>query len=146
MKHLNCLFILIVFTISSAWLCYHEGYYEGVGARYVKISIGVYPITSYKAVKEECDDTPDEGAFGRVARKGVPTDKWFANVRLPKGTKIMIPSISGDTIWTLKDRMPRYVIRNGKKVYLEDRIDLLIHKNSVHMGKRNAEVFIVKEL
>jgi hypothetical protein len=100
----------------------------------VLVPLGAIECTAYRAVQAECDSEPDIGAGGRVAINGVPTGKWFACNFLPFGTKIVIPGISGDTVWTCRDRMNKR---------LPHRIDLLIHKDSIGLGVRKAEVFIV---
>ena len=103
--------------------------------RKIYIPIGKHHITAYQAVKEQCDSTPDIGAYGRVARNGNPLGRFFASNKYPKGTKIVIPEISGDTVWTCMDRM--------NKRYSGDYIDLLVSKGAVIVGKRTAKVFIV---
>jgi len=100
----------------------------------ILVPLGNKAITVYRAVRAECDSEPNIGAGGRVAINGAPTGKWFACNFLPFGTKIVIPAISGDTVWTCRDRMNKR---------LPHRIDLLIHKDSIGIGVRKAEVFIV---
>ena len=101
----------------------------------IRIPLGVFKVTCYKATTQECDSTPDIGAYGRVARNGIPTGRWFANNRLPKGTKIVIPSLTGDTVWECRDKMsPRF---SG------DYIDLLITPGSISYGIKEAKVYIV---
>jgi len=97
---------------------------------------GKYNITVYQAVKEQCDSTPDIGAGGIVAKNGVPLGNYFANNGMKFGTKIVIPSLSGDKIWICKDRMNRR--------YGGDRIDLLIGLKDKIYGQRTAEVYIIK--
>lgn len=97
-------------------------------------SIGIKEITSYRCVTAECDAEPDIGAGGRVARNGVPTGHWFASNRLPFGTKIVIPAITGGIVWTCRDR-------TAKKV--SHRIDLLYPLDSPGIGLRRAEIWIV---
>jgi hypothetical protein len=111
----------------------------------VYIPLGYQEITCYKAVTAECGNNRGYGAFGRrVAINGHPTGKFFANNFLPRGTKIVIPSISSRQVWILEDRLRPYV--NGK--YIGNRIDLLVDCDSykVARGVRKAEVYIVKEI
>lgn len=98
-------------------------------------SLGEREITSFNAVWEQCDAEPDIGAGGRVAIKGKPTGRWFACNWLAFGTKIMIPAITGDLIWTCRDR-------TAKKV--GHRIDLLMPIGKT-IGLRHAEVLIWQE-
>lgn len=67
--------------------------------------LGKKLITVYSPVVAECDSSPNEGAGGTIAVNGKPTGNWFASNALPLGTKIIIPSISGITVWICKDRM-----------------------------------------
>ena len=100
--------------------------------------IGIWHITTYQARVEECDSTPNIGAFGRVAINGHPTGHWFACNVLPKGTQIIIPDLTGDIVWTCKDRMNRrYDYRAN--------IDLLIPLNFTQFSKK-AKVVIVKRV
>lgn len=101
----------------------------------IYIPIGKHHITAYQAVKAQCDSTPDIGAYGRVAKNGKPLGRFFANNKYPKGTQIVIPDVSGDTVWTCMDRM--------NKRYSGDYIDLLVSKGAIIVGKRTAKVFIV---
>ena len=104
--------------------------------------VGIVKITNFHAVTPECDSTPDIGAGGRVAINGVPTGPWFASWRFPFGTKIIIPSISGDKVWICRDRTAKYVWRKSRKYFIGDRIDLLypIGQN-IKGGLIRAEVY-----
>lgn len=96
--------------------------------------IGSFVVTSYNATVEQCDTEPDIGAHGRVAYNGVPTGHWFASNIFKKGTKIVIPSISGKTVWICRDRL------NEK---YKHRIDLLMPIGK-SVGKHYTRVYIVK--
>ena len=98
------------------------------------VSLGVREITSYNAVTKECDSSPDFGAYGRVAVAGNPTGFWCACNWLPKGTKIKIPKLTGEIVWTVKDKMNKRV---------GHRIDLLFPLGKT-IGLRKAEVLKVK--
>lgn len=98
-------------------------------------SIGTREITAYNAVVAQCDADPDWGAYGRVADNGRPLGHFFACNWLPKNTKIIIPSLTGDIIWTCRDR-------TSEKV--RHRIDLL-YPVGKSIGLRKAEVFIYVE-
>lgn len=99
------------------------------------ISIGTQEITSYNCVAAQCDNEPDIGAYGRVAINGKPTGNWYASNFLAKGTKIIVPQLTGKKIWVCRDRL-------NEKVWW--RIDLLLPRGS-SIGLRRAEVFVVKE-
>ena len=98
-------------------------------------TLGVREITVYHAITAECDLTPDEGANGRVAIGGVPTGNWAACNWLPFGTKIILPALTGNTVWTVKDRMNKRV---------GHRIDLLWPLGEPGIGVRHIEVLQVK--
>lgn len=60
-------------------------------------------ITAYASVPEETDDTPFVTASGKFVADGI-----IANNMLPFGTKIKIPSLYGNKIFTVQDRMASY--------------------------------------
>jgi len=99
-------------------------------------SIGVREITSFHAVRAECDNEPDIGAHGRVAINGAPTGKWAACNFLPFHTRLKIPKVSGNMIWTVIDRTaPK----------CGHRVDLLYPiGSSLKGGLVKVEVFIEK--
>lgn len=57
-------------------------------------------ITAYSSTKEQTDDTPFITASGKYVKDGI-----IANNMLPFGTKIRIPELYGDKIFTIEDRM-----------------------------------------
>ena len=57
-------------------------------------------VTAYASVPEETDDTPFITASGKYVKDGI-----IANNLLPFGTKIKIPKLYGDKIFTVEDRM-----------------------------------------
>lgn len=59
-------------------------------------------ITAYSSRPEETDDTPFITASGTRVRDGVVAANW-----LPIGTKIRIPSLFGDKVFVVEDRMAR---------------------------------------
>lgn len=59
-------------------------------------------ITAYSSRPEETDDTPFITASGTHVRDGVVAANW-----LPIGTKIRIPSLYGDKVFVVEDRMAR---------------------------------------
>jgi 3D (Asp-Asp-Asp) domain-containing protein len=63
-------------------------------------------ITAYSSTPEETDDDPFITASGRFVEDGI-----VANNMLPFGTKIRIPELYGDKVFTVADRMHR---RKGK--------------------------------
>ena len=63
-------------------------------------------ITAYSSTKEQTDDTPFITASGKKVIGGI-----IANNMLPFGTKIRIPKLYGNKIFTVEDRMHK---RKGK--------------------------------
>ncbi len=59
-------------------------------------------VTAYASVPEETDDTP----FITASNKHVK-DGFLAANFLPFGTKVTIPSLFGDKVFTVEDRMSR---------------------------------------
>ena len=57
-------------------------------------------VTAYASTPEETDDTPFVTANGTVVHEGIA-----ASNMLPFGTKIKIPSLFGDKVFTIEDRM-----------------------------------------
>jgi len=104
----------------------------------VYVPIGKWKITTFHAVTAECDSTPNIGSNGRLAIRSVPTGNWFASPVLPFGTKIVIPEVSGHTVWTCIDRM-------SKRFDYMAKIDLLIHIGDYEFAKP-YDVMIVKRI
>jgi len=57
-------------------------------------------VTAYTSSPEETDDTPFITASGKYVEDGI-----IANNLLPFGTKVMIPELYGDKVFTVEDRM-----------------------------------------
>lgn len=57
-------------------------------------------ITAYTSTPDQTDDSPFYGATGKHVYDGMIAANW-----LPFGTKIKIPSVYGDKIFTVDDRM-----------------------------------------
>lgn len=57
-------------------------------------------VTAYASVPEETDDTPFTTAIGTTVHDGI-----IATNFLPIGTKVKIPALFGDKIFTVEDRM-----------------------------------------
>lgn len=67
-------------------------------------TLRVLTITGYSSSYDETDDTPWITAYNTLARDGV-----VASNILPFGTKLKIPSLFGDKIFIVEDKMhPRY--------------------------------------
>lgn len=62
--------------------------------------IGYFKITGYSSSPDETDDTPWLTAINTLAREGI-----VASNDLPFGTKIKIPSLFGDKVFVVEDRL-----------------------------------------
>lgn len=65
-------------------------------------------VTAYSSRVEETDDTPFITASGTNVKPGVVAANW-----LPLGTKVRIPKVFGNRVFTVEDRMHK---RNGDKL------------------------------
>ncbi|MBI4134879.1 MAG: 3D domain-containing protein [Candidatus Sungbacteria bacterium] len=65
-----------------------------------KADIRKLKITAYSSSHDETDDTPDVTASGTKTRPGVVAANF-----LPFGTKVRIPQLFGDRVFTVEDRM-----------------------------------------
>ena len=59
-------------------------------------------VTAYTSSIDETDDTPNVTASGKNTRYGVVAANF-----LPFGTKVRMPDLFGDTVFTVEDRMAR---------------------------------------
>ena len=88
-------------------------------------------VTAYSSRETETDDTPLITASGTTVRPGVVAANW-----LPLGTKVRIPEVFGDQVFTVEDRMHQ---RNSHKldVWFPSTADAL------RFGVRRARVEIL---
>jgi 3D (Asp-Asp-Asp) domain-containing protein len=88
-------------------------------------------ITAYTSASEETDDTPFITASGRRTRDGIVASNF-----LPMYTRIRIPSLFGDKIFVVEDRMhPR--MKNVVDVWMEGKSEAL------KFGWKNAKIEIL---
>lgn len=97
----------------------------------VEKTIGVV-ITAYNSVPEQTDDTPFITASGTQVRDGIVAANF-----LPFGTKIRIPSIYGDKIFTVEDRM------NQRSQYMVD-IWFANYNQARNFGIKTATIEILE--
>ena len=64
-------------------------------AKFVEVT-----VTAYSSRVSETDGTPYVTASGSMVRTGVVAANW-----LPLGTKVRIPEVFGDQVFTVEDRM-----------------------------------------
>lgn len=88
-------------------------------------------ITAYASVPDETDDTPFTTAMGTEVHDGV-----VATNILPFGTKIQIPALFGNKIFTVEDRMNRRM-KNVMDIWMPSKAKAL------RFGANYADVVIV---
>lgn len=97
---------------------------KGVSSRWVT-------VTAYSSTVDQCDSTPFITASGTRVRDGI-----IATNALAFGTKVKFPSLYGDKIFTVEDRMnKRYSDRAD--IWFETR------EEAIRFGVRKLEMVIV---
>lgn len=88
-------------------------------------------LTAYASVPEQTDEDPFITASGRFVRDGIIAANF-----LPFGTKVKIPELFGDKIFTVEDRMHRR---------FSERVDIWMPSanEAVKFGIRQAEIVIL---
>lgn len=84
---------------------------RGIGSKLARLSQKQAPnvvvravITAYTSTPDQTDNSPFIAASGKYVYDGMIAANW-----LPFGTKVKIPSVYGDKMFTVDDRMnPRY--------------------------------------
>lgn len=89
-------------------------------------------ITAYSSTPDQTDDKPYETASG-----GQVVDGVIANNLLSFGTKVRIPELYGDKVFTVEDRMHK---RKGK--YMAD-IWMQSREQATHFGVKIAMIEIL---
>jgi 3D (Asp-Asp-Asp) domain-containing protein len=90
-------------------------------------------VTAYSSSLDETDEDPFITATGKEVRDGI-----VATNILPFGTKIKIPSLFGDKIFVVEDRM-HYRKTNVIDVWMESK------EKALNFGAHYTEVLILKE-
>ncbi|MBI2623489.1 MAG: 3D domain-containing protein [Candidatus Liptonbacteria bacterium] len=88
-------------------------------------------MTAYSSTPEETDDTPFITAKGTFVRDGIIAANF-----LPFGTKVQIPSLFGDKIFVVEDRMHRRKT-NNVDVWMPTKADAL------RFGAHRAEIAVL---
>jgi 3D (Asp-Asp-Asp) domain-containing protein len=88
-------------------------------------------VTAYSSSPDETDDDPFITATGKFVRDG-----FAATNILPFGTKIKIPSLFGDKIFTIEDRM-HYRKTNVLDIWMESK------EKALKFGAHYVEVIIL---
>ena len=90
-------------------------------------------VTAYSSTPDQTDDTPFITASGKSVADGI-----IANNMLPFGTKIKIPQLYGDKVFTVEDRMNR-----DKSNY---HIDIWMQSKplAVNFGVKTADIEVLE--
>lgn len=83
-------------VFGGALLSNHSPFFQETRATSVKS----LKLTAYSSSPDETDDTPDITASGTKTRPGVVAANF-----LPFGTKVRIPGLFGEQVFTVEDRM-----------------------------------------
>ncbi len=90
-------------------------------------------ITAYSSTADQTDDTPFVGAAGYRVHDGIVAANF-----LPFGTKLTIPSLFGNKIFTVEDRMNRRM-KNGVDIWMATR------GKALRFGVIKAEIVLISE-
>lgn len=90
-------------------------------------------VTAYSSTPDQTDDTPLVTASGKCVKDGI-----IANNLLPFGTKIRIPKLYGDKVFTVEDRM------NKKKGNYHIDIWMPNTPLAVNFGVKTAEIEVLE--
>ena len=89
-------------------------------------------VTAYSSSPDETDDTPFTTASGQTTRDGIVATNLY-----PFGTKLQIPSLFGDKIFEVQDRMHARKT-NGVDVWMDGK------QKALAFGASQAEIHILK--
>ena len=90
-------------------------------------------ITAYSSTPDQTDSTPFITASGKCVADGI-----IANNMLPFGTKVRIPALYGDKVFTVQDRMASYKSNYHIDIWFPDR------SSAVKFGVKNAKIEILE--
>jgi len=90
-------------------------------------------VTAYSSTPDQTDDTPFITASGKHVADGI-----IANNMLAFGTKVRIPELYGDKIFTVQDRMHK-----RKGLYHAD-IWFESHKDAKNFGAKTVNIEVVE--
>jgi 3D (Asp-Asp-Asp) domain-containing protein len=91
-------------------------------------------VTAYSSTPDQTDDTPFITASNKYVRDGI-----IASNLLPFGTKVRIPKLYGDKVFTVEDRM------NKRKGNYQIDIWMETHSLAVNFGAKTAEMEVLKD-
>ena len=89
-------------------------------------------ISAYSSTPDQTDDTPFITASGKHVGDGI-----IANNMLPFGTKIRIPKLYGDKIFTVEDRMNKKKSDYHIDIWMADR------PSAINFGIKTADIEVL---
>ncbi len=90
-------------------------------------------ITAYSSTPGQTDDTPFITASNKYVKDGI-----IANNMLPFGTKVKIPSLYGDKIFVVEDRMNKRMGNYRMDIWFAER------SQAVNFGVKTAEIVVLE--
>ena len=90
-------------------------------------------VTAYSSTPDQTDTTPFTTASGKSVKDGV-----IANNLLAFGTKVKIPSLYGDKIFVVEDRMNKRMGNNRFDIWMPEK-DL-----AINFGVKTAEIQVLE--
>jgi len=90
-------------------------------------------VTAYSSTPDQTDDTPFITASGKCVKDGI-----IANNMLPFGTKVRIPELYGNKVFTVEDRM------NKKKSDYHIDIWMADLHSAINFGVKNVKIEILE--
>ena len=90
-------------------------------------------VTAYSSTPDQTDSTPFITASGKHVAEII-----IANNMLPLGTKVLIPSLYGDEIFTVGDRMASYKSKYHIDLWMPNRA------LAVNFGVKTAEIEVLQ--
>lgn len=90
-------------------------------------------VTAYSSTPDQTDDTPFITASGKHVADGI-----VANNMLPMGTKIRIPSLYGDKVFVIEDRMNKRMSNYHIDVWMPERA------LAIKFGVKTADIEVLE--
>ena len=90
-------------------------------------------VTAYSSTPDQTDDTPFITASGKSVADGI-----IANNMLPFGTKIKIPQLYGNKVFTVEDRMASYKSNYHIDIWMQNR------PLAVNFGVKTANIEVLE--
>ena len=90
-------------------------------------------VTAYSSTPDQTDSTPFITASGEHVADGIA-----ANNMLPFGTKFRIPSLYGDKVFSVQDRMASYKSKYHIDIWMPDRT------SAINFGVKTTDIEILQ--